>query len=135
MILKKDDKILLAQRANTGYQDGNYGLPSGHVEANESFTAAMVRVAAEEIGITVSPKDLSVAHVMHRKSVEDGSERVDVFFVTENWQGEPRNLEPEKCSALDWFSVEALPENIVPVVKAALEHIQKQKTYSEFGWE
>ena len=31
IILKKDGKVLLARRCNTGYEDGNYHITSGHV--------------------------------------------------------------------------------------------------------
>ena len=35
LILKEGDKILLGRRVNTGYHDGDYTVPSGHVEAGE----------------------------------------------------------------------------------------------------
>ena len=59
LILERDDGcILLMRRCNTGYQDGNYNLPSGHVEDGELPKAAMVREAKEEIGIDVAQEDL-----------------------------------------------------------------------------
>ncbi|OGG14305.1 hypothetical protein A2875_01995 [Candidatus Gottesmanbacteria bacterium RIFCSPHIGHO2_01_FULL_46_14] len=36
----RDDMILLSRRHNTGYEDGNYSLPAGHVEDDELLTAA-----------------------------------------------------------------------------------------------
>ena len=135
LVLCKNDQILLLQRQNTGYQDGNYGLVSGHVEAGESFTAAMIREAKEEAGIEILPEHLSVAHVMHRKSSEDASERVDVFFTAETWEGEICNVEPEKCSELSWFKLNELPQNTIPVVREAITHIQNKTHYSEFGWD
>ena len=43
IILIKDGKILLGRRFNTGWQDGNYGLPSGHLEPEESMMEALLR--------------------------------------------------------------------------------------------
>ncbi len=135
LILQKENKILLLKRHQTGYQDGNFSLIAGHLEPGESFQQAIIREAAEEAGIQIDVSQILQIHIQHRKSVEDGSERVDAYFLVENWQGEIRNMEPQKCSDLEWFEVNHLPENIIPCVQIALEHLFKGESYSEFGWE
>ena len=52
----KDGKILLLRRLNTGYEDGKYSLPAGHVETGENFTQCVVREMKEEIGISIRLK-------------------------------------------------------------------------------
>jgi 8-oxo-dGTP diphosphatase len=135
VVLRRGNEILLQLRANTGYQDGNYGLVSGHVEAGETYTQAMIREAKEEAGITLVPEHLFVAHVMHRKDEGVDNERADIFFVATKWEGEITNMEPNKCAGLDWFGIENLPQNIVPYIKEAILHIKNQTFYSEYGWE
>lgn len=132
LILRDQDKVLLLRRFNTGYEDGKYSLPAGHVDANETFTEALVREVAEEVNLAIDPKDARVAHVMHRKSHD--SERVDTFFVIEKYEGEVKNMEPHKCDDLSWYSLNELPENIIPYVCQALECVRDGKFYSEFGW-
>lgn len=56
LILVKDGKVLLLRRANTGYEDGNYGLVAGHLDGDESATTGMVREASEESGLHSSQK-------------------------------------------------------------------------------
>lgn len=125
-------QVLLLRRFNTGYEDGNYNVVAGHVEAGETVTQAAVREAEEEVGVTITLQDLDVVQVMHRKS-ED--ERVDFFILIKQWSGEIFNHEPQKCDDLAWFALDRLPANIIPYVKRALENYRNAIFYSEFGWQ
>ncbi|MFZ2299961.1 MAG: NUDIX domain-containing protein [Candidatus Moraniibacteriota bacterium] len=133
LVLALDGKALLLRRFNTGYEDGNYSLVAGHVDQGETFTQTMVREAFEEAGIRIRPEDLRVAHIMQRKSHD--SERLDMFFVAEKWKGAIENKEPYKCDDLSWFSLEELPDNVIPYVRQALECVRDGRFYSEFGWD
>jgi 8-oxo-dGTP pyrophosphatase MutT (NUDIX family) len=133
LVLIKDSKILLLRRYKTGYEDGNYSLIAGHLDGDETFIQAIVREAKEEAGIDIKPEDLEVVHVMHRKKQTD-SERIDIFIQANSWEGEPENLEPEKCDDLSWFDMDSLPKNIIPCIKQAIECIRERRVYSEFGW-
>jgi mutator protein MutT len=133
IILTKGSKIFLARRFNTGYEDGKYSLPAGHVEAGETFTQCIIREAEEEIGIILNTADLKMAHAMQRLPLKDqNNERVDIFFTTNKWEGEITNKEPHKCDDLSWFDLNKIPENIIPYVKHAIECINKDIIYSEF---
>jgi len=133
LLLKKGNQILLLLRRNTGYKDGNYSLPSGHLEGGESAITAMIREAKEEVSVVVRKEDLEFAHVICRKS--GPHEYIDLFFVAKNWQGTPENSEPEKHGEIKWVSVDNLPENMVPEIKHAIEKSQKKEMYSEFDWD
>lgn len=131
-------EVLMMRRFNTGYADGNYSVPAGHIDPGESATAAMVREAAEEIGILVHPDDLELVHVMHRRSVGTdctNSERVDFFFEAARQGVTPRNTEPHKCDDLQWFPVTELPPNTVEYVRHAIAYCLISDRYSEQGWE
>jgi mutator protein MutT len=133
LILKNDDsEVLLSQRLNTGFSDGNYGLVAGHVENGETATNALIREVKEEIGITVKEDDLCMSHVMYYGSRSAIYQAVFFFFTATQWQGEIANTEPEKCSDLRWFAIDNLPENIVSPAHHALECVQKGILYSEF---
>lgn len=67
IIINKQNQILLARRANTGYMDGKWDFAgSGHVDENETATQAVIREAKEEMGILVSVNDVKFAHLSHR---------------------------------------------------------------------
>ncbi len=127
LILIKDKKVLLSQRSNTGFKDGMFGLPSGHVENNETIVEALIREAKEEIGIDICYQDVQFTHVMNRFS-ETGRTYNDFYFTVKKWKGNIENREPEKCSNLSWFHYNELPENIIEYVGSVLN--QKSK-YSE----
>lgn len=132
LILMKYDRILLSRRYNTGFHDGEYSLPSGHLDGNETLVQAMIREAEEEIGVKLSPEDLKLIHVMHRK--EPNEERVDFFFKAEKWIGEPKIAEPYICDDLRWFDTNDLPDNVIPFIKQAINCFKKEIFYSEIGW-
>jgi ADP-ribose pyrophosphatase YjhB (NUDIX family) len=132
LVLLRGEEVLLLRRANTGYEDGNYSVIAGHLDGNETATQAMVREALEEVGIIVAPVDLRFVHVMHRKEAAEADERIDLFFAATRWQGEPEIREPSKCSELRWSPLGALPTNMVPYVRAALEHVRNHRVYAEF---
>lgn len=127
----RDQQILLLRRFNTGYEDGNYSVVAGHVDAGETVTQAALREAREETGVTISPSHLHIVHVMHRKSTD---ERIDFFLAVRRWSGDIANLEPHKCDQLAWFPLDVLPPNLIPYVRHALQNYQQGLYYSEFGW-
>jgi 8-oxo-dGTP diphosphatase len=131
IVLRRDDKILLIRRANTGYHDGFYSLPAGHVDGKEPAIIAAAREAKEEIDVDIALIDLQLVHMMHRVAEEGDHERVDFYFEAKQWQGEPRNAEPAKCDDLAWFAPNELPEKTVPVVRKALEKIAVDINYSD----
>jgi ADP-ribose pyrophosphatase YjhB (NUDIX family) len=130
LILIKDNNILLLRRKNTGFEDGNYSLPSGHLNGNETIVEATIRETLEETGITLKPGNLEVVQTMHRISPD--REYVDFFLIADEWQGEPSNKEPDKCDDLSWFPLNNLPSNIIPYVRFAVENYKAVK-FSEFG--
>ncbi|MBI3173660.1 MAG: NUDIX domain-containing protein [Chloroflexi bacterium] len=125
------DEILLLRRFNTGYRDGWYSVPAGHLDGGETVLAAAVREAREEVGVEINPSALSFSSVMHRS---EGDERIDFFVHVHAWDGEPVNAEPDKCDDLRWTPLDALPENLIPYVKRALENHANGVRFDEFGW-
>lgn len=133
LVLRKDNKVLLLRRANTGYQDGKYGLVAGHLEGDELGTIAMAREAKEEAGIVVDPNKLNFVHVGHRLGRGQlGQERIDLFYELKEWQGQIKNAEPKKCDDLSWFDINKLPENMIPYVRRVLIDISNGISYSEY---
>ncbi len=136
LLREKDgaEQILLQKRRNTGYADGLWDVSvSGHVEAGEPLKAALIREAAEELGIRVEYPDVAFATMTH-KATENGPTYYNVFFCVRRFAGEPQICEPEKCAEIRWFPLDALPETLLADRRAALENFRAGVPYSEFGW-
>jgi len=127
----REDQVLLLRRFNTGFRDGEYSLPAGHLDGGETVRAAAVREAEEEVGVQIEADDLIFSSVMHR--IED-DERVDFFVRVHRWQGEPFNAEPDKCDDLRWVDINKLPANTVPYVRQALGNHLGGIQFDEYGW-
>ncbi len=117
VLLERDGRVLLMRRAGTGFFDGLYSLPGGHVEEGESVVATAVRESAEELGVVLEAGSVEIVGVVHRRS---DTNRIDFFARAGAWEGEPHVAEPDKCDALGWFSLDALPEAVVPYIREAL---------------
>jgi 8-oxo-dGTP diphosphatase len=131
LLLDSDGKALFGLRQNTGFLDGTYHLPAGHLEEGESVVQAVIREAREEIGVTIDPQDVEFAHIMH--SPLTGG-RASFFFCVRQWEGTPANLEPDKCGELRWFALDELPETLLSYCRVALEHIAEGNPFSVCGW-
>ena len=133
LLYRDDGKILLLERAHTGYADGQLCPASGHLEAGEDVVSGAVREAAEEVGVRINPADLEFAHVVHHRN-GDGQGRIGFFFTARHWTGGPFNREPHKCAGLFWVDPAAPPVHTVPYTAAALAQIARGQVFSLDGW-
>ncbi len=132
LLLVQGGKILLQRRFQTGFEDGNYGVPAGHLEGKETAREGCAREVKEEIGITIKPEHMEVVHVMHRNAAND--ERIDFFVTATAFDGEMQNCEPHKCDDLQWFPLNSLPQNTIDYIRVAIEAYKAGIFYSEYGF-
>ncbi|MDE0452620.1 MAG: NUDIX domain-containing protein [Gammaproteobacteria bacterium] len=117
-------RLLLLRRANTGFLDGYYSLPGGHVEAGEEIAEAAAREVREEARIEVL--EIEPVIVM---SYGDG---VDFLFEARRWSGTAQIGEPDRCDDLVWVRPDRLPEKTAPYLQKALELRSAGTWYHEF---
>ena len=123
----------MMRRQGSGFYDGWYSVPAGHVEEGELPVGALIREASEELNIDIHPRDINFAHIMYRTKHDETGDRVDLFFTADKWSGEIKNKESHKCDDIAWFSPKKLPENMMHHVKSAIESISNGITYSDLN--
>lgn len=130
-------EVLLQLRRNTGFMDDHWAAAAaGHVEKGETAYDAARREALEELGVT--ELDLTFLTAMQRtRGGEPIDERIDFFFTSRTWTGEPRIVEPHKAADLRWWPLAALPDPVVPHERAVLDAIRSGTAtpYSTFGFD
>jgi 8-oxo-dGTP pyrophosphatase MutT (NUDIX family) len=131
LFLLREGQVLLLRRFNTGYEDGKYSVPAGHLDGGEEVKAATIREAYEEAGVRIDPADLTVVGVMHRRSDE---ERVDIYLNEIRSSGAISNAEPHKFEELAWLPLDQLTGNVIPYVRRALENVRRGVWFDSFGW-
>lgn len=113
MCVVKDDKVLLAKRANPNSY-GLWSFPGGHVEQGEALRDAALRELAEETGVNAEiVKLLDTIDIIHR----DPTGEIEAHFVLSVFLG-------------NWIGGEAVADSDASDVKwvSALEAAQLQTT-------
>ena len=132
LMLVRDGRVLMGRRHNTRFASNQWLLPAGRVEPGETVLAAAIREAREEIGLALAPEALRLVYVMHARWQQ--LPRVGFFFAVKDWDGEPVNAEPDKCSVIAWHPLAALPEETVDYARVALADIAAGRPLGFWGW-
>lgn len=122
-VIIKDNKILLQKRQNTGYCDGMYCLPGGHVESGETQIDALIRELNEELNLyEISSSNFDVFKIIERTSTNKNLHYID--FIFKNIRPidfeQIINNEPTKCEKLEWFELDELPCDMIPYQRMVL---------------
>ena len=134
-LIQTNDMILLQRRFNTGYLDGHWALPSGHVIEGEDALTAASRELLEETSLIVKSNDWRFVCAMHRRTDRT---IIDLFFTTDRFSGTPRICGPAKCDGLAFFPISALPQPLAGYIGVALDFLKgvspRHGSYYSEGW-
>ncbi|MFO6300449.1 NUDIX hydrolase [Rahnella selenatireducens] len=133
VLLIKGDELCMLRRSNTGWMDGCFSLPAGGLEKGETLSTAAVRELKEETGVHAIPSELTLAHTMHVWT--ENRSWVGHYFICREWGGVPFLAEPDKHAEVSWKKMSVLPEETIPYVRQAIEAINADESYSEYGWD
>ena len=87
----------------------------------------MMRETKEELNIELERKDLKIEHVLHHYK----GNRVKFIISSNNYSGDLKIGEPDKCEKIEWFDLNNLPNNVYDKARKVLEEIQKGIFYDK----
>lgn len=100
VIMVKNGKVLLLYRGDYG----EWSIPGGKVEMNESGEACAIREIKEELGIDIKIKRfLCITEVFK-------PHWVSLVYEAEIIRGTPRIMEPKEHEKLAWFDLDKIPK-------------------------
>ena len=130
LIIKNDkEEILLQRRQGTKLWPGFLALPAGHIDEKENAYEAVIREAKEELGIEISINNIVDTFVVNRRN-KSLMPYYDVYFEIDNYNGEIKICEPERCSELVWCNINKLPKDMIEFEIEAIENNQQGIKFS-----
>ena len=131
----ENNEMLFIRRHNTGWRDGEYTLPAGHVDSGETALAAAVHESYEEVCLKIRENNLELVHVVQFQSAGETDENyINFYFECKKYDVIAKIGEPNKADDLVWIPVDKIHE--IPVIDAvadALENICEKQKFSTFG--
>ena len=121
IIVNDRNEIFLMQRGSGSKNGaGAWAFPGGTVEFGETLAHAVVREIREEFGIEIE----TVRQLPAFDQILEGERQhwIATSFIARIRSGEPKILEPAKCSDCGWFAASALPSPIAPISRQALDY-------------
>lgn len=118
LFVERDGRFLFMKRLGAAGA-GTWAIPGGGVEFNEEPRDAAVRELFEETGIHV--KELQFLSYSNDVMDKENLHYVTLLYYTDNFGGEPKIMEPNKCSEMDWFGLDELPQPLFSVLTTKLQ--------------
>ena len=130
LIIKNDkEEILLQRRQGTKLWPGFLALPAGHIDEKENAYDAIIREAKEELGIEISINNIIDTFVVNRRN-KSLMPYYDIYVEINNYNGNLKINEPEKCSELVWCNINELPKDMIDFEVDAIKKNQQGIKFS-----
>ncbi|WP_249997893.1 NUDIX domain-containing protein [Actinoplanes sp. M2I2] len=114
MVFGDEGLVFLARRGAAARNEaGLWEFPGGMVSFGETLADAVVREFDEEYGMVVEVTGL--LGVSDHLLPEEGQHWVSPSFTARHLGGTPAIREPDKCTEIGWFRLEALPGELTKV--------------------
>ena len=127
-LIRRDGRLLLAQRPKGKAMAGLWEFPGGKIEAGESPQGALARELMEELGIAVSEADME-AFSFASHAYEKFHLLMPVF-IARRWEGE---VEAREGQQLAWVSAAEIrsypaPEADLPLFERFIDWSKASRT-------
>lgn len=105
----KEGKFLLQKRQGS-HGEGTWSLPGGYLEFGESFEEAAKREVKEEANLNIT--NIRFGAITNDMFTDKNKHFISIWILSDWQSGELKNMEPEKCTAQSWCTLDDLPESL-----------------------
>jgi len=108
MVFNDAGEVFLSQRGPLAKNErGTWEFPGGGVEFGERLEDAILREFREEYDMVIALTELLAVddHILP----EEGQHWVSPTYLAMHISGDPCIMEPGKCTAIGWFTLDSLP--------------------------
>ena len=106
LAILREGKLLLYRRLRAP-EAGSWNIVGGKIDHMERAIDSARREAQEETGLRIGTIDLLC--ISEQIIEEERQHWLSLIYVTEDFAGEARVMEPEKLPEFGWFPLDALP--------------------------
>ncbi|NLG99168.1 MAG: NUDIX domain-containing protein [Chloroflexi bacterium] len=117
--------MFLARRGPLAKNErGLWEFPGGSVEYGERLEDALKREIREEYGLEIEVGELLdvVDHILP----DEGQHWVSPTYICKPVSGDPKILEPGKCTEIGWFPPDQAPGDLTIISRQNLENYLKR---------
>ncbi len=135
VIILRNNKILLGKRHDNPkkadsllHGEGTWTLPGGKLDFKEGLKDCAYREVFEETEIKINKDKIKIVSITN--DIVEDAHFVTIVFVTEEYQGEPKVMEPDEITEWKWFDLNDLPSPMFfPSEKAIRNYINKENRF------
>jgi len=110
VMILRDNKVLLgkrhsdAQKADSELRgEGSWTMPGGKLDFQEELEDAAYREVFEETNIRINKDKIRIVSVTN--DVVEDAHFVTIGFLCEDFEGEPKVMEPDEIIEWKWFDI------------------------------
>ena len=124
VVFVRDGRVFLAKRQGS-HGEATWASAGGHLELGESLEECARREAFEELGVKVGDlRFLCVSNI-----IAYGKHYVDIEFLGDIDDQQPRLAEPEAFSECGWFPLDNLPQPLFEAARYAIDSLRSGSYY------
>ena len=124
VVFVRRGRIFLARRQGS-HGEATWASAGGHLEQGESLEDCARREAKEELGLEVG----NLIFLCVSNIISYGKHYVDVEFLGDIGDQDPRPAEPDSFSEQGWFEIHQPPEPLFDPVNYALDSLKTGRYY------
>ena len=124
VVFVREGQVFLARR-KSALGGGSWGSAGGHLEFGETLEECARREAKEEFGVEVGElRYLCVGNI-----IAYGRHYLDVEFLGDIGEQEPRLMEPDAFEGCGWFPLQSPPEPLFLAMRYAIDSLLSGRQY------